>query len=607
MRQNTFKILIVLLLFVQTAYAQTDKRQEARMFAEAKDYTKAADIYKELYKQNPVDPDLYREYFNVLLEAKEYKNAEQLAEEQQKIRPQYPLPFIDIGRIYLLNGKTKKATEMFDIAIQLINGDDALTSFMGNQFTAMGRDDYALNTYERARDILHNPYFYSGQLARLYAKKGDMDNAISSLLDGGTAFMANGMDDTKATLLELLGNDRKKQQLAQKALVKRINEHPENPFYEELLTWLYTQKDDWDGAMLQMQALDARQKEQGEHMLEFARFAMKEHHADYALKSYDAVLEKGKENAYYHIALSEKLAVQFQLLKDTPSYKPEDVNTLIKAYEELLAAYPLYYATQTIQDYATLLAQYAGNPQKAIDELQKAIDFPNSGRDHIGRCKLQLGDYLVLLGKVWDASLIYSQVDKAFREDMLGEDARFRNAKLSYYQGDFEYADGQLSVLKASTSELIANDAIYLSVLITENVTPDSNYVPLKRYAAADLLLFQNKNKEAETLLDSISKAYPEHPLKDDIFMLHAQISEKQRDYPKALDYLKLVYEKYGKDVLGDDAVYKTAYIYDTKLHQPDKAKQFYEQLIIDYPGSTYTQTARARLNTIQTGAAVLP
>ncbi len=108
-------------------------------------------------------------------------------------------------------------------------------------------------------------------------------------------------------------------------------------------------------------------------------------------------------------------------------------------------------------------------------------------------------------------------------------------------------------------------------------------------------------------MLDSISKAYPEHPLKDDILMLHAQISEKQRDYPKALDYLKLVYEKYGKDVLGDDAVYKTAYIYDTKLHQPDKAKQFYEQLIIDYPGSTYTQTARARLNTMQTGTAVLP
>ncbi|MGN6476000.1 MAG: tetratricopeptide repeat protein, partial [Flavipsychrobacter sp.] len=187
-------------------------------------------------------------------------------------------------------------------------------------------------------------------------------------------------------------------------------------------------------------------------------------------------------------------------------------------------------------------------------------------------------------------------------EDILGEEARFRNAKLAYYRNDFGWAQTQLTVLKASTSELIANDALYLSILITENIPPDSNMVPLQRYAYADLLLFQNKDKEAEALLDSISTNFPDHPLKDDILMQKATLAQKHREYDRALGLLKEVYEKYGKDVLGDDAVFRTATIYEKYLKKPEEAKKYYEQLIIDYPGSTYVQTARNKLNALQAG-----
>ena len=166
----------------------------------------------------------------------------------------------------------------------------------------------------------------------------------------------------------------------------------------------------------------------------------------------------------------------------------------------------------------------------------------------------------------------------------------------------FKWAQGQLQVLKASTTELIANDALYLSVLITENTAEDSNVVPLQRFAAADMLLFQNKDKEAETLLDSIATAFPKHPLNDDILLLHATIETKHHDYTKALTYLALIIEKYKEDVLGDDAVYRSAVIYDEDLHQPEQAKKFYEQLIIDYPGSTYVQSARQALALLSAG-----
>lgn len=585
----------------------SDPAEKARMYTDTKQYDKAAEIYDKIYKQNPSDQDAYRDYFHLLLTMKDFKKAEKILDEQMSIRKNYPLLFVDAGTLYLEQGKTKKAEAEFDKAILSMNGDDLITQRIANSFVAMGRDDYALRAYEYVtNNLLHNAYMYSGPMARLYAKQGDMYKALGALIEGGFNYQS-GLEDIKSTLLEVIGTDQKKIQATQKALVKKINEQPENAYYPDLLTWIYTQKGDWEGALIQIEAIDARNKESGERILEFARFAAREDQYEFALKSYDIVIDKGTTSTFYAIAKGEKLSVRFRHLQNHPDSAQNDIQALSKDYENFLNEFPQNYTTQTLRDYAALEALYANNPQKGIDLLQKALEQPNTRRDFIGTAKLQLGDYYVIQGKVWDASLLYSQVDKTFKEDVLGEEARFRNAKLAYYRGDFSWAQDQLTVLKASTSELISNDALYLSVLITENIPPDSNYVPLTRFAYADLLLFQNKDKEAEALLDSISKAFPEHPLKDDILMQRAKLAQKHGDYKGALAYLEEVYKKHGDDVLGDDAVFKTAELYQEHLKQPDKAKEFYEKLIIDYPGSTYALSARAQLKILNTEGQIVP
>ena len=598
---------MLLCLVMYKADAQADPITTARAYADAKQYDKAIEAYKSLYKQNPIDDEVYREYLNVLLAVKDYKQAERIVVEQKSIRINNPMVYIDMGRIHLANGKDKKANEEFDIALQFINGDDILTQQVAAAYTAVGKDEYAIRAYEKARELLRAPYMYTGPLSRLYAAKGDVDKAIFTMLEGVNGFMRNNAEDTKAGLLELLGNDPKKLQQAQKALVKRINEQPENPYYADLLTWLYTQKDDWEGALIQVVALDIRNKENGERIQDFARLATKEEEYAIAIKAYDEIMQLGKELPLYTVSKAEKLRVQFLQLQINPAYKKEEVTVLVKSYETLFAESPHYYTMEAARDYARLEALYNNNPAKGIEILETALKQPGISKLFTGEVKLQLGDYHVVLGKVWDASLLYSQVDKAFREDYMGEEARFRNAKLAYYRGDFEWAQGQLTVLKASTSELIANDALYLSILITENITPDSNYVPIRRFAYADLLLFQNKDKEAEALLDSIMTTYPEHPLKDDILMQKAKLAEKHRVYEKAIIYYADIVKNHSKDVLGDDAIFSIANVYEKYLNKPDEAKKYYETLIIDYPGSTYIQTARNRLAAMQGGGIPMP
>ena len=69
---------------------------------------------------------------------------------------------------------------------------------------------------------------------------------------------------------------------------------------------------------------------------------------------------------------------------------------------------------------------------------------------------------------------ITPQVEKDFKENPIGHEAKFRKAKVYYYQGDFE-AQSQFEVLKASTSKLTANNAMSLSLLITDNYNSDTS------------------------------------------------------------------------------------------------------------------------------------
>jgi TolA-binding protein len=190
---------------------------------------------------------------------------------------------------------------------------------------------------------------------------------------------------------------------------------------------------------------------------------------------------------------------------------------------------------------------------------------------------------------------LYSQVDKEFREEQLGQEARFKNARLSYFNGDFQWAQAQFDVLKASTSKLIANDALDLSVFIMDNLNLDTTSDAISLYSAAEMLMFQNKFDDAFLKLDTLRRGFPEHSLQDDILYLEAQIYEKKRNWTKAAELYQQVVDKYKEDIRADNSLYALAQIYETRLNDLEKAKTLYEKIFIDYSGSVFAVEARKR------------
>lgn len=587
-------LLLFLLLQGTASFSQQDRLADALRLQNTGDTKNALRIMDSLYQAAPANSEFYTAYFRLLVESKEYKTAEQLAEARRKREANSPLPLVDLGWVAARSGNEKRAEEVWNGALNAVNGDDLLTSNLATAFSAIGRDDWALKVYEKASDILQNRVFYAPAMARLYAKTGNTEAAINSTLDAAPMQMKPA-EDIKASLLEFLGTDARKTQIATKAVVKRVQADPGNLLYADILLWLYTRRDDWEGALMQVRALDERGQEGGRRLIDFARTARAEGQYDIAYQALGEAAQSANP-AMQAFAAAERLHTGMQKLSSQPVPDKVFADTLATEFDRYAVRYPQGNAEKGIlRERAALEARYRGNVAKAVSLLQEALKTNTLQRSEAGAARLDLGDYQLLEGKIWDATLTYSQVDKGFREDALGEEARFRNAKLAWYRGDFKWAQDQLSVLKASTSELIANDALALSVLITENTPADSDYTALRRFAAADLLLFQNKLPEADALLDSVSKAYPKSDLQDDILMKRSVLLVRRQQYNEALALLEKVVKDYGTDVLADDALYQEGIIYETYLSQPTKAKEAFERLLVDYPGSTLAAEARKR------------
>jgi tetratricopeptide (TPR) repeat protein len=244
-----------------------------------------------------------------------------------------------------------------------------------------------------------------------------------------------------------------------------------------------------------------------------------------------------------------------------------------------------------------LEAIYLNNLDKSIALLSELITLPGISATMLGQAKLNLGDYYLMKTEVWESTLLYSQVDKAYKDDILGHEARFRNARLAYYSGDFEWAQTQFDILKASTAKLISNDALDMSVFISDNLNLDTTERALRYYAEADMLIFQNRFNEAFSELDSLIKEFPNNSLEDDVWYLKAKVFAKKRDYVQAGKMYELILENYPDEIRADNSLFALAELYENEnqLNDKVKASKLYERLFIDFSGSTFAVEARKR------------
>ncbi|HEY1038939.1 MAG TPA: tetratricopeptide repeat protein [Bacteroidia bacterium] len=601
------KIVFVLFLLFggAAAMAQTPKNtdeQLALQFYSNKEYDKAVIYYEKLYDKNP--HNYYEYYLTCLVKTNDMKKAEKMVKKQIKLKPGSVYLYVDLGELYKAQQEDKKAEEQYQKAIKDLPDDYTQIASLANAFKTVKLYDYAIQTFEKASKMNNGLYPYYYEKADIYKEKGDIKTMINTYLDA-LEFKESEMITIQNNLQNSLGYDDEKggfnNPILKQELQKRIQANPNKTIFSEFLIYIQMQQKDFEGAFTQSKALDKRNKEDGYRLMELGKICTSNEAYDVAEKCYNYVLAKGKENYNYNQAYIESSNAQYDKIVKQRTFTPDDLKQLELKLNTTIAEFGINQLTvPLLRKLANLYAYYLNDLPKASELLTQAVELPGIDKFVQAECKLDLGDVTLITGNVWDASLLYSQVEKAFKYDPVGQEAKFRNAKLSYYNGDFKWAKAQLDVLKGATSKLIANDAMDLSLLIGDAINVDTNEVPLQMFASADLLIIQNKIPQALARMDSINILFDNHGLADDIYYKKGIIFLKQNKPKEALEAFQRVVDTYGEEIFGDDAMFKIAEIYQYNLNDTEKAKASYQDMLTKYPASVYTVEARKRFRKLR-------
>lgn len=573
----------------------------ALQYYEQKEYEKANVYFEKLFDNNA--EVWYNYYYKSLVGAKDFSKAEKITKKQLKQNKNNVHLNVYLARIYRQQNDLKKEKESYEKSLKDLIAVQPYLQSLAVALTEDKQFDLAIEAYNKGRKATPDyPYFY--ERAEIYKSKGDLAAMITEYLDA-LEFRPTEIQNVQVNLQNSLGYDDEtggiKNPLLKQELQKRIQLHPDKIILSEFLIFIQMQQKDFDGAFVQSRALDKRLKEEGQRIYDLAKICVSNESWSAASRCYEYLISKGANSIYYDLATIEGLRVEYLML--IQEAQPSHAN-LLAIEKKLMAANEKYTQPNLtgllLKNLANLKAYYLNKPEEAIQLLENYL--ANTGLDAMVSAdyKIMLADIYLLKGEIWEASLLYSQVEKSFKYEAIGQEAKFKNAKLSFYAGDFTWSKMQADVLKGATTKLIANDALDLSLIISDAIGVDTNDAPLKLFAQAELLIFQHRYKEAIQKMDSINQLFSNNTLGDDIYYKKAQINLQLGNFTEAEKMYKNIVEFYPSELYGDDAQFKLAELYDKNLNKIDEAKKSYEQLIVSYPGSIYTVQARKRFRDLR-------
>ncbi len=587
--------IVILLPFISFSQGSTDAIVAAQYFRQG-DYQKASAIYEKLV-QVDLTPVVYQNYLECLFHLREFGKAERLAKNRARSLPSDISYQVDLGWILDRWGKPREAQRQFTELISSIKADPDQVESLAAALRSRNYLDLSLEAYQKGRKLLGDRHSLHFSIADLHNQRRDFSSMMNEYIDY-LEFDKSSMSKVQGVLQDVIAIDPnfEKNDALRTVLLGRTQRHPSNLMYTHMLLWLTIQQKDFRLAFTQARAIDRRLRQEGELVVNVAILATSNEEYDVAADAYRYLLEKGTSSAYYLDAKIGLLTVRFKQATAGYQMVRKDLVEVEKEYLKALEEFGTSVQTVgLVRNLANLQAFYLGNSQGAIDLLEKTLLLPGMNQLTLAECRIELADILLLAGQVWDATLLYSQVYKLLRDHPLAHEAKFKNARLSFYIGEFDWAKAQLDVLKAGTSRLIANDAIKLSLKIQDNIGEHQVTEPLQMYARAEMLAFMNRFDEATNLLDSVTILFPTHQIADDVLIARAEIKISQGFYREADELLALIVKNHPRGLLADEALFKRAELHERVFLDNEMARELYLQLIQSYPGSLYSVTARNR------------
>ncbi|WP_196895037.1 tetratricopeptide repeat protein [Aureivirga marina] len=584
-----FLVFIFVFIF-QVSSAQSV--QLANRYYVTGSYEKAAQLFSELHTQKPYSSFYFKRLVSCYQQMGDFDKAENTILNYLKKYPNKADVYVDLGYNFQLQYNQKEADKYYKKALKAVEKNPKLGNSVGRSFKENFLLDYALQVFEKMDDKTSGNIGTKTTIASIYGELGKMDEMFTTYLD-----MIDIRENYIEIVLRYIGNyvtedpENENNKILKNLVFQRLQEGPKDA-WNQILSWLFIQQKEYNKALIQEKALYRRNQESFQRILDLGENAFLNKDYNSAIKAYSYVMENstiGEE-----ILESKYYILESQLNNGTPNDEIEqNFEAVFTEFGKNI--YTLYFQIL----HADFIAFRNNNPSQAISDLKELLKL-NLNKFEKAEIKLKLADILVFTNKFNQGLIYYSQVQTDLKNHRLAQMAKYKVAKTSYFKGDFDWAKTQLDVLKKSTSQLIANDALELHLLISDNSVDEEEKKGLELYAKADFLSFQNKNQAAIDTLNVVLEKFKGRAIEDEALIKQAKLYEETNQLEKAAEnYLKITEIK-ENDILIDDAYFALGKLYEEKIKNPEKASEYYQKIIFDFPSSIYLVEARKRYRNLR-------
>lgn len=592
----SFSLLICVVLKAQSTQAKL-----ANEYYQQGELEKARSMFEELVRDKSAIPLIHANYYQLLLSQKDYKELEKY---MSRVLSSYPSNLqyqSDALRYFAETGQTDKKQKHADRLQKELAGNPYQLSSLAQYLVSAQLYDDALQFYRLARSLHGRTSAFALEMAavhRITNDKAAMTDEYINYAEGNPGNLAYVKN-----LFQNILSDEKDQEYLEASLIKRIQRYPDETMYVDLLIWLELQRKNFYAAFLQARAIDKRTNQRGDECMQIAHVAFDNGAWQDALDIFGYVIKEFPSGTNYAEAKRMLIKSRENKVKTTFPVDQTEIRLLATSYAQLHQELGENYIGLDARRHQALLhAFYLNELDTAIALLTGIVTNRRAPVNLIAESKLDLGDIYILNNEPWEATLLYSQVEKAHKESPLAYEAKFRNARVNYYIGNFALAKSHLAILKLATTREISNDAIALGLLINDNTVFDTTDVVMQEFAEIELLLFQNQYAAALLRLDDLRAANPGHSITDESYWLTAQIQMKTGAYQEAVVALDQIISRYHDDILGDDAMYLKGVILQDYL-KSGEVMELFTQFLKKYPGSKFAAEARNRIRLLRATA----
>ncbi|QYJ69198.1 tetratricopeptide repeat protein [Flavobacterium litorale] len=586
------KKIIIYILSLLPALIYAQNQQLANNYFEKGEFEKALVIYEQLAQKQPTNTFIVQRMVATYQQLEQYNEAEQLLQKKLK-RIKRPVLLVELGYNHQLQNDTLQARNYYTQALDAIAENPGYVYSVANTFEKKVLPKEALQAYEKAMSINENMNF-DYQMALLQGQLGNMELMIDNLLNYAYKNQQN-LPIVQNQLSRFMNEESPEtfnNALRKTLLIK--TQKTQDIFWNHFLSWFFVQQRDYRKAFMQERAIYKREPTSFNNIVALARLAIEEDETETARDILNFILENTEDP-------NLQMQAHTYLLKMDIAVAPKKEYTAIKKrIDDLLAQFgvsPYSLDLQLLK--ADFDAFYLQTPNEGIATLNNALKL-QLNKYQVANVKMKLSDILLLEEKFNQAIIYYAQIEEDLKNDAVGHQASLKVAKSTYFKGDFEWAQKQLKVLKSSSSQLIANDALELFLLITDNTVEDSTQTALKKFARADFKLYQNKKTEALDAFKAIIATDKTESIQDITLLRIGNIYQTQGKYTLALEHYKQIIDNYADGVYIDEALFFSAEIYSKKLNDTEKAKALYEKVLFEHQDSIYFVEARKQFRKLR-------